>query len=652
MFFSLLSVVTGLLLAFLCSYQYGKIQENEALRLVARLHSTLLPLSRQSEINTEETASQARNQIGQYISFYRDNSQIRWLKIISRSGEELYASDGADLNSNLDLTTDKLLSVLKTQSYWYVRDASDAKQLLLVRKQQNQTTEFKNGLYFVYAIDISANVSQVLEYSIHAGIYGALFVFILLGVLRFGNRRYNWITDKVDFEKQIKLEIYEHASYHDSLTGLPNRTMLLDRISHAIAKVDRMGDMLAVFFIDLDRFNLVNSSLGYEGGDQVICIIAERLRKAVRECDSVARINGDEFALLLDSISNINEAAYVARRIQKTLSTAFKYNAEEVTLSVSMGIAIYPNDSNTAAALLSNSYAAMQLGKDKGGAAHQFYTSDMNKSSSKRLREEKLLRDAVANDEYVLYYQPKINVGKCLMVGAEALIRWKKDNNKIIAPGKFISMLEESGLILPVGEWVLNQACRQAQLWNEQGNRPITIAVNVSARQFRQLNFVEVVYSAIEKSGLDPKLLEIEVTEGILMEDTKASTTTLEELKALGIRIAIDDFGTGYSSLNYLRRYPVDTLKIDRCFIAGIENQSEDAAIATTIVALAHNLKLNIVAEGVETQQQMAFLTALGCHELQGFLFSKPVAAPEFEKMLNNNALLFENIVGLTKNSA
>ena len=294
----------------------------------------------------------------------------------------------------------------------------------------------------------------------------------------------------------------------------------------------------------------------------------------------------------------------------------------------------------------------MKKAKKKGGGNYNFYTGDMNFSSSKRLQEEKKLRDALERNEYLLYYQPKLNISSGKLVGMEALLRWRKDNKTMVAPGKFITMLEESGLILPVGEWVLNQACRQNQKWIDEGYDPMVVAVNVSARQFRQLDFVEVVYKAIKNSGMDPMLLEIEVTEGVLMEDTQASTTTLDELKMLGGRIAIDDFGTGYSSLSYLQRYPIDTLKIDRGFVSGLENRSEDAAIATTIVALAHNLRLNIVAEGVETEKQMTFLNAIGCHQLQGFLFSQPVAVHEFEKYLRNQNLLFRNLPGMLKHQA
>jgi len=479
----------------------------------------------------------------------------------------------------------------------------------------------------------------------------SLFCFGFISFSVFLARKFNLVRGTEEYASSVKKEIYQHVSYHDDLTGLPNRTLFLDRVSHAISKVGRAEELLAILYIDIDRFKLVNDNASYQCGDKVLKLIADRLQITIRDCDTVARINGDEFALLLDPVVDENGAAIVAKRVLESFYEVFKIGSEEIILSCSIGIAVYPNDSVHVEALFANAENAMQKVKRSGGANFQFYTSDMNLSNSKRLKKEQMLREALTKGEYVLYYQPKINLNKAGLVGMEALLRWRS-GKVLVPPDEFISVLEESGLILPVGEWVLFEACRQNKKWMDAGYAPLVMSVNVSAVQFRQANFVEIVCRVLKKTGLDPKYLEVEVTEGVLMADTQSSVTVLNELKTIGIRVAIDDFGTGYSSLSYLQRYPIDTLKIDRAFVSGIESRNEDAAITTTIVGLAHNLRLNIVAEGVETPEQMAFLNAVGCQELQGFLFSKPVCASEFEKFLTENGLLFKHIPQMNKNRA
>lgn len=442
-------------------------------------------------------------------------------------------------------------------------------------------------------------------------------------------------------EKQQKVFF---AEYHDSMTGLPNRALFLDRLRHGIAKVDRQRGILAVMYINIDRFKMVNEGLGYKCGDNILKMASDRLKKAVRECDTVGRIGGDEFAIILEGIGSINEAAHVAKRVESSLSAPFEYENQELGVSVSIGISIYPDDEKNEEYLLSHADVAMHRIKDQGGASFQFYTSDMNVSSGIRIIEEQKLRNAIQKNEYRIYFQPVVNVQTGTLVGMEALLRWQMDDQTLVLPGKFISLLEESGLIVPVGEWVLREACLQTKRWIDQGYGPLVVSVNVSVRQFRQLDFVDVVYKILDETGLAPCCLQIEVTEGVLMEDTQASKLMLDGLKALGITLAIDDFGTGYSSLSYLKSYPIDTLKIDRVFVSGIEDNNEGAAIASTIVALARNLKLNIIAEGVETHQQMTFLLALGCHVIQGYFFSHPVSGADFEQILKNRTVLFKNI--------
>ncbi len=650
----LASLVLSVLIFVLTFYGFylfsNEYEKNNANQVLSKLHKAtkLIVLANQNSIFL---SNKNINVLQSYLDFYANNSSLKWIKIVSGPAKQLLKNKKLDekfLEKN-ELSFSEITSS-KSQTLFV---ETRGETTLLVKIERIKTENSKTPLYYiVYGYDITSGHAVAINNGLRLAALLAIITFSFFNGLIFIAKRLNVLIDTSEMKEKITLEVYRHNSYHDTLTGLPNRTMFIDRILHSISKVDRQGEMLAVLYMNIDRFNIVNEGMGYQGGDYIVKQISERLKTAVRECDTIARFNGDEFAILLDPIGGINEAAHVAKRVQSTLARPYLYKNDEISLSASIGVSIYPNDNQNVKVLLSNADFAMRRAKKNGGSSFQFYTSDMNVSSSKRIKDEKRLRDAIENNEYVLYYQPKVSLRKGGMVGMEALIRWQKDENTLVAPGKFIGMMEENGLILPVGEWVLNRACEQNKQWIDRGYKPMTIAVNVSSNQFRQLDFVDVVCNALDKSGLKPEYLEIEVTEGVLMEDTQASITTLEELKEIGISIAIDDFGTGYSSLSYLQRYPIDTLKIDRGFIAGLENKSEDAAIATTIVALAHNLRLNIVAEGVENKKQMAFLNAVGCHELQGYLFSEPLCAEEFEKYLIDGALLFRNLPDLAKNRA
>ncbi len=458
----------------------------------------------------------------------------------------------------------------------------------------------------------------------------------------------------IEYEKKTDLQEEKQAflSYHDQLTGLPNRELFIDRLVHAAAKVDRAKELLAVMFVDLDRFKVINDSLGYRAGNELVKMVADRLKCAVRDCDTIARVGGDEFTILLETISDPQEAVYVVNRIQKSLESAFKYNKQEINLSASIGISIYPKDEGKIEDLIHHADAAKDKAKKNGGGDFRFYTRNMNISSWGRLEMEQDLRHGIEKSQFVLYFQPKVDLSQGRITGMEALLRWQRTEDELVSPVEFIPMLEETGLIIEVGEWVLRESCITAKRWLDQGYGSMVMAVNVSARQFRQLDFVDMVYKILDETGLPPELLEIEVTEGVLMEDTQASASTLEALKRYGIRIAIDDFGTGYSSLSYLQRYPIDTLKIDKAFVQDIENNSEGVAITTTIIALAHNLRLHIVAEGVETNKQLEFLTALGCQDIQGFLFSKPLPYAAFCHLLENEAKMFSRVFAQQQNSA
>ena len=460
-------------------------------------------------------------------------------------------------------------------------------------------------------------------------------------------------TATKSYERQ-SISNKEHNEYleaHDSLTGLLNRGMFVDRLSHAAKKSDRMNGNMAIVYVDIDRFKLINESLGYVAGDEIVKMAAERIKTDVRESDTIARVGGDEFIVLLETVTDPQEAVQVVTRIQEGFSDSFMYCEREVSLTASIGIAMYPEDEDNLEELMSHAATAKDKAKQNGGNEFRFYTRDMNVSSWNRLEMEGDLRRALEKDQYILHFQPKVDLLQGRITGMESLLRWQRDD-VLVRPDEFIPLLEQTGLIVPVGEWVLRESCKAARKWMEEGSPPLVVAVNVSARQFRQLDFLDIVKRILIETRLAPELLEIEVTEGILMEDTVASAATIEALKQHGVRVAIDDFGTGYSSLSYLQRYRVDTLKIDKAFVQDIENNSEGAAIATTIISLAHNLRLHIVAEGVETHDQLAFLMALGCQQIQGYLFSKPLPAQEFTELLKNDANMFRNVLKQQKNIA
>ncbi len=432
--------------------------------------------------------------------------------------------------------------------------------------------------------------------------------------------------------------------FHDALTALPNRMMMLERLDHAIKKSDRYRQSIALAQVHIDRFGALEERLGNIAARTILKAFAVRLQKIIRECDTVARTGEYDFLVILESIKDSTEAAQVAARINKSFSDPVEYQGETLSLSASIGISVYPEESGTFDELLEHAGMAVAKVIDRGGNAYQFYTGDMNTRMMQRLSKEQELVRALEDNEFVLFYQPKIEVMSCRVIGMEALIRWRKKDGTLVYPDEFIALLEECGLILQVGEWVIREACTTVKKWTEEYNPALKVAVNVSAKQFRSLGFADRVAEILEQSGLPAGNLELEVTEGILMEDTQASTEVLQALKALGVSVAIDDFGTGYSSLSYLQKYPIDTLKIDRAFVSDIGIKNEGTAITTTIVSLAHNLRLNIVAEGVETPNQLTFLAALGCHQVQGFLFSKPVSTLDFERLLSDESVLFQDL--------
>lgn len=440
-----------------------------------------------------------------------------------------------------------------------------------------------------------------------------------------------------DLEERKRVELsIRHMAHHDALTGLPNRALFRDRLTHAMAQADRYHQKLAVLFLDLDRFKAINDTLGHNVGDQLLKIASERLRSCVRDCDTVARLGGDEFTVIVDDIIEVQDAAVVAQKILDTLSQPFNLYGHEVFISVSVGITLYPNDDENADNLLRNADSAMYRAKEYGRNNYQFYVADMNVKARARLMLESSLRRALDRGEFALYYQPRVDLFSGRVIGAEALLRWRHPEMGLVPPAEFIPILEETGMIIPVGDWVLQQACAQNRAWQNMGLSPIRMAVNLSVRQFIQKDLADAVLRTLERCQLAPEFLELEITEDLLLEHNQTNIVTLTRLRNLGVHISIDDFGTGYSSLSYLKRLPIDTLKIDQSFVRDIDTDPDNKAIASAIIAMAASLHLNVLAEGVETDEQLAFLRAQGCNEIQGFSFSHPLIASEFEQLLRD----------------
>ena len=464
----------------------------------------------------------------------------------------------------------------------------------------------------------------------------------------------NYVTVFSDLSKIKKAEQQvQFLAHHDALTGLPNRTLLQDRMKRAFAYAQRFEQLVAVIFLGLDRFKSTNELAGRTIGDQLLQEVSSRITCDLREEDSLARIGGDEFVVLATGLQDINNVASVAQKLMTTFAEPFSANGELFYLSVSIGISVYPLDQGDLHQYIKNAESAMSKVKESGGGNYQFYTQDMGVIASKRLAMEKGLRHALERGEFFLNYQPQIDVASGRMIGVEALIRWKNKELGLVSPASFIPLAEESNLIVSIGEWVLHTACRQAMAWQVEGFAPIRVAVNLSARQFQHPGLMDIVERALHNSGLDPHYLELELTEGMFMGNVRGTVELLQSMKQKGLQLSIDDFGTGYSSLSYLKKFPVHTLKIDRAFVRDITVDQDDAAITRTIVAMAKNLNLQVVAEGVATIEQLEYLRSLGCDMVQGFLFSPAVSAEEISIFMEEDHAIhgasIKNQLKLTK---
>ncbi|MGB6489276.1 MAG: EAL domain-containing protein [Steroidobacteraceae bacterium] len=433
-----------------------------------------------------------------------------------------------------------------------------------------------------------------------------------------------------------------HLASHDSLTGLPNRLLLDDRITQAIAQANRQTHEFAVAVLDLDRFKLINDSLGHRAGDKLLCEVAVRLKGAIRAVDSIARLGGDEFVIIFDGPMTRAETLAMGKRLLEVMEPPMRLLGIDVHVSPSIGIALYPHDGATIDTLLAHADAAMYHAKERGRNSVECYTESMGSVTQERVKLESELHEALRGGQFELHYQPKVDTATGRINSAEALIRWRHPQRGLLPPAEFIPVAEECGLLDAIGEWVLHEACRQGRVWQQCGPRALRIAVNLAPSQFRLVDLVAQIRRALDASGLDPTLLEIELTETAVMSDAEESVHILEAISRMGVLVSVDDFGTGYSSMSYLRRFPIDKLKIDRCFVEQMTARREDASIVGAIISLAHSLCLKVIAEGVETPEQLQLLAELGCDQYQGFYFSPALLPAKFEELLRQDPLLTE----------
>lgn len=439
----------------------------------------------------------------------------------------------------------------------------------------------------------------------------------------------NDITDHRRYEEQL-----ERQANHDELTGLPNRNLMQDRLHQAIVQAERDAGTVAVLFLDLDQFKVINDSLGHRVGDMLLKVMAQRLEGCLREGDTVARYGGDEFIIILPDLTRLQDVTLVAERILAAASQPVEVEEHDLQVTISIGASLYPYDGKDVDTLLKNADAAMYRAKALGRNNFQCYTAELNHRIMERLTLTAQLRHALDRGEFILHYQPQVDLQTGHIIGMEALVRWQHPELGLVSPARFIPLAEETGLIGPLGEWVMRSACAQNKAWQEAGLPPICVTVNLSARQLAQRDLVQTIVKVLEETGLDPKYLELELTESGVMTHPEEMLGRLRQLKEVGLRISLDDFGTGYSSLSYLKRFPFDKLKIDQSFARDITSDPNDAAIALTIIAMAQSLKLRVTAEGVETQGQLDYLTRHGCDEIQGYYFSPPIPGEEAMQLL------------------
>ncbi|HEY5682657.1 MAG TPA: EAL domain-containing protein, partial [Sulfuricaulis sp.] len=561
------------------------------------------------------------------------------VKIYNMSGLTVYSTEPQQIGENKAGNTGfQKAKAGQTESELVFRDHFSATEQILENRNllssyipvRRVATGPVEGVFEIYT-DVTPLVADIerTQYTVLGGVI-FLLLLLYLFLLMIVRRADNIIRTHENAERRAQAEQIHYMAYHDPLTGLPNRALFKDRFQHAIAIANRTQKALGVMFIDIDRFKVINDSLGHECGDAVLIEAAKRIRSCLRASDTACRIGGDEFTVILERLPSGEHAAQAASRLIQIFSEPMKVGGREIIVTASIGIAIYPGATQDIQRLLKDADAAMHSAKESGRNCFVFYTQEMEAHAQESLEYELGLRHALQNGEFRLYYQPRVNTATASVTGAEALLRWQHPERGLVLPDNFIPLLEDTGLVIPVGEWALREACLQGRRWHDAGHNSLGVSVNLSMKQFRAGTLLGSVREALKVSGLPPQFLELEITESVLVEDVEQALDLMNELKKIGVSLSIDDFGTGYSSLNYLRRFPIDLLKIDGSFIRDVTRNRGDAAITTTIAVMAKTLHLGLLAEGVETREQARFLKTIGCHNMQGYLFGCPVPTDEF----------------------
>ena len=568
--------------------------------------------------------------------------QVAKIKVYNLAGVTVFSTDqrqiGEDKSNNAGFLSARRGEVVSNITYREKFDAFEgviSKRDLIasyvpVRSAANGPVE---GVFEVYS-----DVTELLQQQSRAQWQVAGIVFALLALLylflHFVVRRADRTITRQEHERAAAEEKVRHQAYHDALTGLPNRAYFAERLAESILLAARHGHNCALMFIDLDRFKIVNDSLGHDAGDELLRTVAGRLQGSLRDSDLLFRMGGDEFTVILPHIAAPEDAASVARRLHEVLIRPIAVHEHELSVGATIGIAVYPEDGDRADVLLKNADAAMYSAKERGRGGHAFYRGEMNQRAMQRLDLEAALRKGFRDGEFTLHYQPRLAATTRRVVAVEALLRWNSPSRGLVPPGDFIDVLEDTGMMIMVGEWVLRSACSQARLWQQACREPLRVSVNVSSLQFQSPTFVATLERVLADTGVAPALIELELTESMLIGNSEHARASIARLRALGLRIAIDDFGTGYSSLNYLRHFAVDFLKIDRSFVTDLASNPRDRAVAIAITELARALGITVVAEGVETVQQATFFSSIHCGELPGFLFSKALPVDRLEHYL------------------
>lgn len=473
--------------------------------------------------------------------------------------------------------------------------------------------------------DITSLMNEFHTRQIHTIGWLVFLMSLMYALIVIFTNRTERLLRAQQIQREKDVEQMRYLAYHDSLTGFYNRISFNEHVEKAVHRAKRAKWTVAVMFLDLDRFKLINDSLGHDAGDQLLCITSQRIYSVIRECDILFRMGGDEFTIILEDVKIPEQGAEIARRILDVISQPIQLKDEEFTISASAGMAVYPRDGESAEILVKNADTAMYRAKELGRNCFSFFSPEMNERFENQLKMETALQRAIANTEFHLQYQPRICARTQRVIGVEALLRWIHPEWGLVPPARFIPQLEESGLIVPVGSWVIREACRQNKAWQERGLSPVRVSVNISSKQFRNESLINTVRQALSESGLDPRYLELELTESLLVDNTENAISIMHALKDLGVALSIDDFGTGYSSLSYLKRFPIDCLKIDQSFVADLASNTKDAMIVEAVSALARSLGIGLVAEGVENIDQVQLLQELRCTEMQGYFYSRPL---------------------------